>query len=185
MDPIYVTGHRNPDTDCIVAAMASAALRNAIGDREYEAACLGRVSDETQSLLDRFGFQPPVRIHSMHTQVRDLDFDKPPVFSAAVTMGRAWSVLGELISVPAMPVSNEDGTLYGMLSREDVAGYSMELTNACILEEVPLFNVLSVIEGKVLNDVGEYTDTIAGEVIIAMPESRTSSLFPGKNTIAI
>ena len=89
MDPIYVTGHRNPDTDSIVAAMAYAALRNATGDREYEAACLGRVSDETQSLLDRFGFQPPVRIHSMHTQIRDLDFDKPPVFSAAVTMGRA------------------------------------------------------------------------------------------------
>ena len=38
MDPIYVTGHRNPDTDSIVAAMAYAALRNAVGDREYEAA---------------------------------------------------------------------------------------------------------------------------------------------------
>lgn len=37
----------------------------------------------------------------------------------------------------------------------------MEQTNACVLEEVPLFNVLSVIEGKALNDVGEYTDTIA------------------------
>ena len=53
MDPIYVTGHRNPDTDSIVAAMAYAALRNALGDREYEAACLGRVSDETQLVLDR------------------------------------------------------------------------------------------------------------------------------------
>ena len=28
MDPIYVTGHRNPDTDSIVAAMAYAALKN-------------------------------------------------------------------------------------------------------------------------------------------------------------
>ena len=52
MDPIYVTGHRNPDTDSIVAAMAYAALRNAVGDREYKAACLGRVSDETQLVLD-------------------------------------------------------------------------------------------------------------------------------------
>ena len=47
MDPIYVTGHQNPDTDSIVAAIAYASLRNALGDREYEAACLGRVSDET------------------------------------------------------------------------------------------------------------------------------------------
>ena len=70
MDPIYVTGHRNPDTDSIVAAMAYAALRNACGDREYEAACLGNVSDETQIVLDRFGFQPPRRIHDLYTQIR-------------------------------------------------------------------------------------------------------------------
>ena len=69
MDPIYVTGHRNPDTDSIVAAMAYAALRNALGDREYEAACLGRVSDETQIVLDRFGFQPPKRIYNMLTWI--------------------------------------------------------------------------------------------------------------------
>ena len=71
MDPIYVTGHRNPDTDSIVAAMAYTALRNALGDREYEAACLGHVSDETKLVLDRFGFQPPKRITSMFTQVKD------------------------------------------------------------------------------------------------------------------
>ena len=48
MESIYVTGHRNPDTDSIVAAIAYASLRNALGDREYEPACLGRVSDETK-----------------------------------------------------------------------------------------------------------------------------------------
>ena len=76
MDPIYVTGHRNPDTDSIVAAISYAALRNACGDREYEAACLGRVSDETQIVLDRFGFLPPKRITDLYNQVRDLDFDE-------------------------------------------------------------------------------------------------------------
>ena len=38
MNEIYVTGHRNPDTDSIVAALSYAALRNALGDREYVAA---------------------------------------------------------------------------------------------------------------------------------------------------
>ncbi|MDY5641686.1 MAG: DHH family phosphoesterase, partial [Candidatus Faecousia sp.] len=90
MDPIYVTGHRNPDTDSIVAAMAYAALRNALGDREYKAACLGRVSDETQLVLDRFGFEAPTRITSMFTQVRDLEFDTPPVLDANVTVAQAW-----------------------------------------------------------------------------------------------
>ena len=90
MDPIYVTGHRNPDTDSIVAAMAYAALRNALGDREYKAACLGRVSDETQLVLDRFGFEAPTRITSMFTQVQDLEFDTPPVLDANVTVAQAW-----------------------------------------------------------------------------------------------
>ena len=121
MDPIYVTGHKNPDTDSIVAAMAYAALRNAVGDREYEAACLGHVSDETQIVLDRFGFTAPKRITSMHTQVRDLAYDTPPLLSAGVTVGRAWSHLQAQKSVSAIPVANEDGTLYGILAREDVA----------------------------------------------------------------
>ena len=60
MDPIYVTGHRNPDTDSIVAAIAYAALRNSLGDREYVAARLGHISDETHRILERFDFQPPV-----------------------------------------------------------------------------------------------------------------------------
>ena len=59
MNEIYVTGHRNPDTDSVVAAISYAALRNALGDRDYVAAHLGHISDETQRLLDRFGFRAP------------------------------------------------------------------------------------------------------------------------------
>ena len=185
MDPIYVTGHRNPDTDSIVAAMAYAALLNAVGDREYEAACLGRVSDETQLVLDRFGFQPPKRIYNMYTQVRDLDFDTPPVLSAAVTIGRAWKYLKEQKGISAMPVANEDGTLYGMLSREDVANFNMALVSAGVLDSVPLFNVLSVLEGKVLNEAGENTDTISGEVTIALPQERENLLFNTADSIVL
>ena len=183
MDPIYVTGHRNPDTDSIVAAMAYAALRNALGDREYEPACLGHVSDETQIVLDRFGFQPPKRITSMFTQVRDLDFDKPPVFSAAVTMERAWKMLGKHNT--AIPVANDDGTLFGMLSREDVANYNMSLVNAGRLNEVPLFNLLNVLEGKVINEAGENTDVVSGEVSIALPQSRENLMFNSQDSVVI
>ena len=185
MDPIYVTGHRNPDTDSIVAAMAYAALRNACGDREYEAACLGHVSDETQIVLDRFGFQPPKRIYNMYTQVCDLDFDTPPILSDAVTLDRAWKLLSDDRKSSALPVAREDGTLYGMLSREDVASYNMDLMFNGFLEPVPLFNVLSVLEGKVLNEAGESTDTISGEVTIALPKSRENLLFSSPNSVVL
>ena len=185
MDTIYITGHRNPDTDSIVAAMAYAALRNALGDREYEAACLGHVSDETQIVLDRFGFQPPQRITSMYTQVKDLDFDRPVVFSTAVTMGRAWEELRKHSSYGAIPIANEDGTLFGMLSRTDVADYNMNLVSGGRLEAVPLFNVLSVLEGRVINEAGEQIDEITGNVTIALPQSRENLIFNDPETVVL
>ena len=185
MDTIYVTGHRNPDTDSIVAAMAYAALRNALGDREYEAACLGHVSDETKIVLERFGFQAPQRIKNMYTQVEDLDFDKPPVLSTAVTMGRAWKELGRHQGINALPIANEDGTLYGMLSRTDVADYNMNLVSDGRLSNVPLFNVLSVLEGKVVNEAGEQIDEISGNVIIALPQNRENLLFNDPETVVL
>ncbi len=185
MDPIYVTGHRNPDTDSIVAAIAYAALRNACGEREYEAACLGKVSDETQIVLDRFGFQPPKRIYDLYNQVRDLDFDAPPVLNTGVTVGRAWDEFQDYPAITAVPVARENGSLYGILSRTDIANYNMTRIASGVLEEVPLFNVLSVLEGRVLNEAGENADTIAGEVTIALPQSQENLLFQKKESIVL
>ena len=185
MDPIYVTGHRNPDTDSIVAAIAYTALRNACGEREYEAACLGQVSDETQIVLKRFGFQAPKRIKDLYNQVRDLDFDKPPVLNTGVTVGRAWDEFQDYPAIAAVPVAREDGSLYGILSRTDIANYNMTRIASGILEEVPLFNVLSVLEGRILNDAGENTDTIAGEVIIALPQAQENLLFQKQESIVL
>ena len=185
MDPIYVTGHRNPDTDSIVAAISYAALRNACGDREYEAACLGQVSEETRIVLDRFGFRAPTRITNLYNQVRDLDFDTPPVLDTGVTISRAWDEFQQHPNIAAVPVAWENGTLYGILSRTDIASYNMSGISSGCLKEVPLFNVLSVLEGKVLNDAGENTDTIGGEVTIALPQSHENLLFQKKESIVL
>ena len=184
MDSIYVTGHRNPDTDSIVAALAYTALRNACGAREYEAVCLGEPSDETKTVLERFGFQPPRRIYNMYNQIRDLDFLKPPVLSTAVTVGHAWDIMQEK-KFNTLPVSNEDGTLYGILSRDDVATYHMSLITESYLQEVPLFNVLSVLEGTILNEAGETTDTVCGNVVIALPQNQDTPLFQDPDAIVL
>ena len=84
-----------------------------------------------------------------------------------------------------MPVANEDGTLYGILSRTDIASYNMSGITSGMLEEVPLFNLLAVLEGKVLNEAGENTDTITGEVVIALPQSQENLLFQKKESIVL
>ena len=115
MDPIYVTGHRNPDTDSIVAAMAYAALRNALGDRQYQAARLGQISDETQLVLNLFGFDPPAYLKDVYTQVGDLEYATPPVLSPAVTVSRAWRTLRKNVNLPGVPVVEDNGNLLGLL----------------------------------------------------------------------
>lgn len=185
MDPIYVTGHRNPDTDSIVSAMAYAALRNALGDREFVAARLGHISDETQLVLNHFGFEPPVRIQTMRTQVRDLDYDTPPALSGAVTVNRAWDALQSDRGIPSIPVTTEDGTLYGMLSSAEIAAYDMKTVSDTFVDHIPVFNLLSVLDGKILNEAGYLVDSISGEVSIALPQSNENLLFSGKDNVVI
>ena len=185
MDPIYVTGHRNPDTDSIVAAIAYAALRNALGDWDYVPARLGEVSDETMRVLEKFGYEPPKRLFDVYTQVKDLDYEKPQTLFHTVTVGKAWTALQGQTSVSSVAVTNSDGTLYGMLSWDDLARFHMGLVTSSYLRPTPLFNVISTLEGKVLNDVGSHSDLISGEVVIALPQRREHLLFSKKESIVI
>ena len=185
MDPIYVTGHRNPDTDSIVSAIAYAALRNALGDREFVAARLGHVSDETNLILDRFGFQPPVHIQTMRTQVCDLDYDTPPALSGAVTVSRAWDAIRAIRSSASLPVTTDDGGLYGMLSSNEIAAYDIQTITDAHVDSIPVFNLLSVLDGKILNEAGNLVDSVSGEVSIALPQNNPNLLFSSKNSIVI
>ena len=185
MDTVYVTGHRNPDSDSIISAMAYAALRNALGDREYRAGRIGHISDETQLILDRFGFSAPEWIKNVRTQVRDLEYDTPPVLNREVTVSRGWEVLQGDVRIAAIPVSDEDGHLFGMLSSGDVAAYDLQSISDPTVEDVPLYNLLSVLEGKIINDAGNLLESISGEIVFALPKGKDSLLFDSENYIAI
>ena len=184
MNEIYVTGHRNPDTDSIVAALSYAALKNALGEKEYVAVHMGTISDETNRMLKRFGFKPPRLIQNVRTQVRDLDFDRPPCLDSSVTMDRAWQLMRNQ-KISAIPVTNEDGTLYGMLSAGDIATFSLNTIANPVVEEVPMFNLLSVIEGRIVGEGGDLVDTLSGSVSIALPQSCENLLFDSSDSIVL
>ena len=184
MDTVYITGHKNPDTDSIISAMAYAALKNALGQRQYKAARLGQVSDETQIVLNRFGLEAPELITDVRTQVRDLDFDRPTMLSPGATISRAWKIMRDE-KISSLPVTNEDGTLYGMLSAGDVASYDMNSVYDAVVEEVPIYNLLSVLEGMVLNGGGELKDVVSGEVQVALPAGSDNLSFTGPDTILV
>ena len=185
MERIYVTGHRNPDTDSVVSAMAYAALRNARGDAEYCAARLGHLSDETQLVLKRFGFEPPVYIKTVRTQVRDLDFDTPPVLDSNVSIGRAWLTMRAKDKFLSIPITVNGGELLGMLTSGDIAEYDMDTGANPVARDLPLFNLLGVLEGKVLNDSGDVPETVSGEIMVALPPAHGAPLFDRREIIAV
>ena len=174
-DPVYVTGHQNPDTDTIVSAIAYAALRNALGDREYVAARLGNVSDETQRVLDKFDAEPPVLLSNVRTQVRDLVFDTPPAMARSVTIAHAWETMKTGDGAPSViPIVEDDGTLYGMMTSGDIANHSMKNVDAPHVDNVPVFNLLSVLEGQIVNQPSAVPEEISGDVIITASSSAAS-----------
>ena len=184
MNEIYVTGHRNPDTDSIVASMAYANLRHALGDRNFKAVRIGSVNDETQKLLDRFGFEAPPRIKNMRTQVRDLDFDHPPVLDRTVPIDLAWRTMRNG-SLTAIPIVDEDGCLFGMLSTGDVASYDMQSMLENRLRDIPLFNLVSVLEGTLVNEYATSVNTVSGELFIALPQNYEDAALTNPESILV
>ncbi len=168
MDPIYVCGHRNPDTDSIVSAMAYAALNNALGDHDYVAAMLGQPNDESRFLLERFGFEPPLLLSTVRTQVRDIEYDTPPTIGEQVPVSHAWQILCDHRALSAVPVTKDDGSLFGMITAGSVAESDMESIANPKVTDVPVFNLLSALEGHIVNREEDF-DVISGEVVIALP----------------
>lgn len=170
MGEIFVTGHKNPDTDSIIAAISYANLRNALGDNDYKAVRIGSVNDETRRILDRFNVEAPEFIKNMRTQVSDLDIDTPPKLTASVSMELAWNTMRKN-EIASMPISNDDGTLFGIISAGDIASYDMNAVYDNHINNLPLFNLISVLEGKLVNELSNLTETVSGNVEIALPSA--------------
>ncbi len=184
MNDIYVTGHRNPDTDSIVAAIAYANLRHAMGERAYRAVRLGSVNDETQRLLDRFGVEAPPLVKNLRTQVADIDYDRTPALNGSVPLDLAWRTMREC-EVSVVPVVGDGGELFGMLSAGDIAAYDMQTITQNRVDNVPLFNLLSVLEGTLVNELNCTASDVSGELYIALPQNFADPALTNPDTILI
>ena len=91
---IYVSGHKNPDSDSICAAIAYAELKNrmALG-KTYVPIRLGEVSRETQYILDYFDVEAPNLVKTVRPQIKDLDIDQITPISPEISLQQAWSIM--------------------------------------------------------------------------------------------
>ncbi len=148
--PIFVIGHKNPDTDSIAAAISYANLKNEKGTGHYIAARCGNVSRETQYVLDRFGFKAPTFIGDVRTQVRDMELRKVEGASKNMSLKDAWSIMKEN-GVVTLCIS-EDKLLTGLITTGDIMESYMGSYEANTLSEAKTSykNIVETLDGELL-----------------------------------
>jgi len=77
MKKIYVIGHKNPDTDSIVSAIAYAELKKSLGESNIFPARAGKVNLQTEYILNRFGIPQPEFLSDLIPKVGNYMTEEP------------------------------------------------------------------------------------------------------------
>ena len=167
--PIYVVGHKNPDTDSICSAIAYANLKNILKSEEepnYVAGRAGAMNPETEFVLEKFDVETPIYISHVMTQVRDMEIRETKGVSGDLSLKRAWEMMNDQ-AVMTLPIT-ADNKLQGLITISDIATAYMDVYDNKILSKAGTSykNILDTLDGTML--IGDETaDFTEGEVIIA------------------
>lgn len=134
MKPIFVIGHKNPDTDSICSAISYAYLKKKITGDPYIACRAGAVNNETKYVLDCFGVAEPQLVQSLEPRVADVQYRKVEGISRRVSLKRAWEHMRDN-QIQTIPVLTKWGQLKGIVTLGDVARFYMEDQGADALAE--------------------------------------------------
>ncbi len=184
MPTIYVTGHRNPDTDSIASAIAYAELNRRLDPRnDYVPVRLGEINTQTRWVLERSGAPEPELLPHVMLRACDVmqtDFPRigqdAPVRTAGIEMAHA--------NVDVVAVLDDQGALIGVVTTRTLARrYSRESRAGSSLHDAPTYvhAVVDVLEGQLVigedkqlsgrvwvhsMDVSSPTGIAAGDVVV-------------------
>ncbi len=177
--PIYVIGHRNPDTDSICSAISYAHLKQAMGINAVAARC-GKVNNETKYALEYFKMDQPLLVPDLYPRVKDVALECKTVVRQHDTLRRLGEVLRKN-DLKTVPVTDSNGDLVGIVSVGDLAKrYFLELGLQSLVDmRVRYRDIIQATESKVLV-AGDENEFIEGSVKIAAGsvETTLSTLKP-------
>ena len=175
---VWVTGHKNPDTDSICAAIAYAYLKNQMGDREYIPKRAGNINAETKYVLDYFHISEPELITDAGAQIKDISIRKTLGVSSHISLKKAWELMKKL-DVVTLPVTNRLGKLEGIIVTKDIATSYMDVYDNRALSNArtQYKNIAETLDGTVVTG-NEHAYFVRGKVIIgtANPEYITETV---------
>ena len=166
-DLVYVSGHRNPDTDSICSAIAYSYLLNATNKYNAVPVRLGEINRETEYVLKRFGVEHPVLLKTVKQKVEDLNYDKVTVFSKDLTLKTARFLLKQQ-NLKSAPILDEHGQLLGLLSTSNIIEGYMDQWDSEVLKKAktPVENVIDTLEANVIY-LNESLKVVEGDIHIA------------------
>ncbi len=129
---VVVIGHRNPDTDSICSAIAYAELKNKTSDLVCEARRAGKMNQETEFVLKKFGVTPPRMCTDVNPKIRDVDYRQIPGIPGSTSLRKAWEIMRDQ-KIDTLAVTSEDNELQGVITVKDIATANMDLFDTGIL----------------------------------------------------
>ena len=129
---VVVIGHRNPDTDSICSAIAYAELKNKTSDLVCEPRRAGKMNQETEFVLKKFGVRPPRMCTDVNPKIRDVDYREMPGIPGSTSLRKAWEIMRDR-KIDTLPVTAADNELEGLITVKDIATANMDLFDTGIL----------------------------------------------------
>lgn len=149
-DVVYVTGHKNPDTDSIVSAIAYAHLKQQQKINAYPCR-LGDINNETKFILEKFGFQPPMLLQDARSQLDEIDMDIPLTVQPETTIYDVLQLKDEK-NKPVFAVVNHLNQLQGILTSSNLSNVLLGDTAQSIelLSRTPIELIAKTIQGRLM-----------------------------------
>ena len=150
-ETVYISGHKNPDTDSIISAICYADLKNRQGDINAIPIRLGNLNPETKFVLDYFKAEAPVFKESMILQVKDLNIDRSYAIDPTIPVRVAWDIFQEGLTSSLAVVDNE-GKITGIASLSNITKSYMDVWDDKIIgrAHTPIENIIDVLAAKTL-----------------------------------
>lgn len=184
-DTVFVTGHKNPDSDSICAALAYAEFKNKTGTVDAIPVRLGEINRETSFILNHFEVEPPMLIETVKLQVKDMDIDKITPVSPDITLKMAWNLMRKQ-NVKSLPVIDDNELLMGVVSVTNVTESYMDVWDNMILGKanVTLENIIDTLTAKPIS-IEKSRKTYSGKILVLSGSNDTASKMLEEGDIAI
>lgn len=167
MKPVFVIGHKTPDTDSICSAICYANLKHILTGKEYIPCRAGEINAETDYVLNCFNVPAPRYLASLQPRLFDVQYRNVAGIDAQFSLRRAWKYMNEN-NIQTIPVVDEDNYLQGILTLSDIARFYMEDLDADALAEAHTSyrNLVDVLNGEIV--VGDPNQSVdKGKVVVA------------------